>query len=113
VRTISMRPDAAVDTLPKTLLGRSKGRWEGDTLVVTTSRIAWPYLDPSGVPQGGSSSIVERFTPTSDGTRLNYAMTITDPDTFTEPIELKRSWVWRPGETVKPYNCREANRSRR
>ena len=113
VRTISMRPDAAVDALPKTLLGRSKGRWEGDTLVVTTSRIAWPYLDPSGVPQGGSSSIVERFTPTSDGTRLNYAMTITDPDTFTEPIELKRSWVWRPGETVKPYDCREANRSRR
>jgi uncharacterized protein DUF6152 len=112
-RTINMKADAAVDALPKTLLGHSKGRWEGDTLVVTTSRIAWPYLDPTGVPQGGSSRIVERFTPTSDGTRLNYAMTITDPDTFTEPIELKRWWVWRPGETVKPYDCREANRSRR
>jgi len=32
-------------------------------------------------------------------------MTITDPQTFTQPVELKRSWVWRPAETVKPYNC--------
>jgi hypothetical protein len=102
VRTISMSPSANVDSLPKRLLGRSKGRWEGDTLVVSTSRIDWPYLDSSGVPQGPSSSIVERFTATGDGTRLQYTMTITDPATFTEPVELKRSWVWRPGETVKP-----------
>jgi hypothetical protein len=113
VRTISMAANSNVDSLPKTLLGRSKGRWEGDTLVVTTSRIDWPYFDPSGVPQSASSRIVERFTPTSDGTRLSYTMTVTDPATFTEPLELKRSWVWRPGETVKPYNCVEAGRPRR
>jgi len=106
VRTINMASTSNVDSSPKTLLGRSKGRWEGNTLVVTTARIDWPYFDPSGIPQSGSSSIVERFTPTSDGTRLNYTMTVTDPATFTEPLELKRSWVWRPGETVKPYNCK-------
>jgi hypothetical protein len=105
VRTINMAPNAAVDTLPPTLLGRSKGRWEGDTLVVTTSRIAWRYIDPTGVPQSSSSRIIERFTPTNDGTRLNYTLTITDPQTFSQPVELTRSWVWRPGETVKPYNC--------
>ncbi len=93
--------------LPKTLLGRSKGRWDGPTLVVTTSRIDWPYLDPSGVPLGPSATIIERFTPAPDGTRLGYTMTVTDPATFTQPLELTRSWVWRPGETVKPYNCVE------
>ncbi len=107
VRTIVMTPDAKFAALPKTLLGRSRGRWEGETLLVTTDRIDWAYIDPSGIPQGGSSSIVERFTPTPDGTRLSYTMTITDPATFTAPLELKRSWVWRPGETVKPYNCVE------
>ena len=107
VRTLVMKPDAKFAALPKTLLGRSKGRWEGETLVVTTERIDWPYIDPSGIPQGASSSIVERFTPTPGGTRLSYTMTITDPATFTAPLELKRSWVWRPGETVKPYNCVE------
>jgi hypothetical protein len=105
VRTINMAPNADFDRLPPALLGRSKGQWESDTLVVTTSRIAWRYIDPSGVPQSSSSRIVERFTPSSDGTRLDYTMTITDPQTFTDPVELKRSWVWRAGETVKPYNC--------
>ena len=110
VRTISMAANSNVDSLPKTLLGRSKGRWEANTLVVTTSAIDWPYLDPSGTPQSLSSRIVERFTPASDGARLSYTMTVTDPATFTEPLELTRSWVWRPGETVKPYNCKEAAR---
>ena len=41
VRTIVMTPDAKFAALPKTLLGRSKGRWEGETLVVTTDRIDW------------------------------------------------------------------------
>ena len=113
LRTINMAAAANFDTLPTTPLGRSKGRWEGDTLVVTTGRIDWPHFDASGIPQGPLSTIVERFTPTSDGTRLDYTMTITDPATFTEPLELKRSWVWRPGETVKPYNCVEAKRSQR
>jgi hypothetical protein len=107
VRTIVMTPDAKFDALPKTRLGRSKGTWDGETLVVTTDRIDWPYFDPSGIPQGPSSSIVERFTPTADGTRLSYTMTITDAATFSAPVELKRSWVWRSGETVKPYNCVE------
>jgi Family of unknown function (DUF6152) len=110
VRTISMAANSNVDSLPKTLLGRSKGRWEGNTLVVTTTRIDWPYFDPSGVPQSASSSIVERFTPATDGTRLNYSMTVTDPTTFAQPVELKRSWLWRPGETVKPYDCKGSKR---
>jgi len=94
------------------LLGYSQGRWDGNTLVVTTSRIAWPYFDPSGVPQSGSSSIVERYTATPDGTGLTLAMTVTDPDTFTQPIELSRTWVWRRGETVKPYACVERKAGR-
>jgi hypothetical protein len=95
IRTIVMKPDAKFDGLPKTLLGRSKGTWEGDTWssrpIGSTGRtsIQWDSAGPVII-------IVERFTPTSDGTRLSYTMTITDPATFTAPLELKRSWVWRP-----------------
>ena len=104
VRTIDMKgtPRAAART---SLLGTSYGTWEGDTLVVRTTGISWTYFDPSGVPLGPSASIVERFTPSADGTRLVLKMTVTDPDTFTQPIELQRTWVWRKGETVKPYAC--------
>jgi hypothetical protein len=30
---------------------------------------------------------------------------VTDPSTFTEPVTQNSFWVWRPGETVNPYNC--------
>ena len=86
-------------------LGYSVGHWEGRTLVVNTSRIDWRYFDPSGVPQGSAMMIIEQFTPTADGSRLDYTMRVTDPETFTEPVELHRAWVNRPGEQVKPYNC--------
>jgi hypothetical protein len=104
VRTIDMKgPPRAAGR--KSLLGTSFGTWEGATLVVTTTGISWTYFDPSGVPLGPSASIVERFTPSADGTRLVLKMTVTDPDTFTQPVDLQRTWVWRKGETVKPYAC--------
>ncbi len=48
VRTIHMTPPAA-EPLPPTLLGHSDGRWDGDTLVVTTTGIDWPYFDQWGL----------------------------------------------------------------
>ena len=49
-RTIHMdlEPDAA--TQPVSPVGFSRGRWEGNTLVVATTRIGWPYFDSSGTP---------------------------------------------------------------
>jgi hypothetical protein len=40
-----------------------------------------------------------------DGTRLNYRIEIDDPETFTEPFELGRYFVWRPELRVNPYDC--------
>ncbi len=107
VRTINMNPAAGADDQPKTLLGYSIGRWEGETLVVETSRVSARYLTARGVPLGPSARFVERFTPTPDGSRLDYTVTITDPDSLTAPVELKRWWVSRPGEQVLPFNCGE------
>ncbi|HEY4215166.1 MAG TPA: DUF6152 family protein [Steroidobacteraceae bacterium] len=104
VRVIHMSDNASVPTA-KSLLGHSVGRWDGSSLVVTTTGISWPYIAPNGLPQGQSSRMVERFTPSTDGRRLQYSVTITDPDTFTKPAEFRRAWVWRAGESVHPYNC--------
>ena len=105
VRTIHMGNKVSRASLPRDRLGRSTGRWEGKTLVVETDGITWPWLDPSGTPLSAAASLVERFVLQPDGTRLHYSVLITDPQTLTEPVELKRSWVARPNETVKPYNC--------
>jgi hypothetical protein len=100
-----MKGAADAATTPKTLLGYSVGRWDGKTLVVETSRINWKYFDPNGVPLGPNARIVERISTNADGSTLTDELTTTDPDTFTSPLAVKKMWVRRPGEQVKPYNC--------
>src|SRR5499427_3208540 len=104
VRTIHMNPK---DEAPpaKTLFGFSRGRWEGTTLVVETDHIAAGYFDHEGTPQSDQIKTVERFIPNADYSRLDYTLTTTDPVTFTRPFELKRYFVWKPENTVHPYQC--------
>jgi uncharacterized protein DUF6152 len=104
VRTIHMNSRENPSTQPKTRLGYSVGRWEGETLVVETGSVGAEYLVP-GVPLGPSASFVERFTPSADGSRLHYTIVMTDPYSLTQPVEQKRSWI-AIDEQVMPYNCR-------
>ena len=87
-------------------VGYSIGRWEGDTLVVETTHIDWPYLDPYGTPQSDRMSYVETFRVADDGRQLNYTIVATDPVMFTAPVELERGWRWQPGiQMVEEYDC--------
>jgi hypothetical protein len=101
---------AAAATAPADRLGYSVGRWEADTLVVTTTRSSWGHFDSVGIPLSNDAVLVERFTPTADGARLDYSLTVTDPETFTAPVELTKSWIWRPEVTRGAYECRPAER---
>jgi hypothetical protein len=107
VRTIHLTAVTDPDTQSRTPLGYSVGRWEGNTLIVETSRVNAPYLNSSGVPLGAGARFVERFTPMADGSRLDYTLTVTDPDSLAAPAEFTRSWVARPGEQVLPFKCTE------
>ena len=107
VRTIHMTAAANPEAQPRTPLGYSVGRWDGKALVVETSRVSFPYLTAAGVPLGPDARFEERFEPTADGSRLDYTLKITDPYSLAAPAELKRFWVWRPGEQVLPFNCTE------
>ena len=105
VRTFDMSPDADYSGNDPRPMGYSTGKWEGDTLVVTTSGADWPYIDMTGVPNSPDAVYVERFTPTSDGTRLDYTMTATHPEVLTRPVTFEKYWLWVPGEVVRPYEC--------
>ena len=106
VRTIRMNGTVADDPAP-TLLGHSSGRWEGSTLVVETDRIDWEHFNQNGLKQSDAMHVVERFTPSPDGSRLDYELTITDPALFTEPETVTKSWIWVPGDQVLPFDCVE------
>jgi hypothetical protein len=103
-RVIHMSPDAAPPG-EHTRYGFSRGRWEGATLVVETSHLAAQYFDHEGVPQSDQITIVERFMPSAAYDRLDYRLTVTDPVYFTEPFELTRYYVWKPENSVHPYEC--------
>jgi Family of unknown function (DUF6152) len=105
VRTIHVRDAAAAPSMPTSALGYSVGRWEGDTLIVRTTRIDWPYFNRVGAPQSPGITVDERFMPSADGSRLDYEMTVTDPPTLVQPFVWKAYWAWHPGEVVGRYDC--------
>ena len=106
LRVIHMGDNVAdPETIPLSKLGYSVGRWEGETLVVDTSRISWHYFDRSGAPQTPNVKVNERFTVQEDGNRLETIMTVDDPATLVEPFVFTLGYEWKPGDTVNPYEC--------
>ena len=104
VRTIHMTDVGNSSDQPLSHLGYSVGHWEGNTLVVQTTRINWPNFSVR-TPQSEAIEIVERFTLSDDQSRLDYQSIITDPATFTEPVVRERYWG-ALGETPEPYECK-------
>ena len=99
-----------IDGTPRTGIGswtgESRGRWEGDTLVVETNN----FTDKTRW-RGSSENmtLVERLTRQDDDT-LVYTFTVTDPDTWVQPwtaeIPMRRG-----EEPLYEYACHEGNYS--
>ena len=92
-------------------MGDSRGRWEGDVLVVETTNFTHKTasFNPSvatGVGDGTSLYLTERFS-LVDGDTLQYEFTVDDLKTFTGPftaiLPMKR------GEGMYEYACHEGN----
>jgi hypothetical protein len=104
VRTIHM-DEPVPPASGKSLLGHSVGRWDDKTLIVETTALSEQFIAQRGQPLGPAATLHERFTVSADGSRLHYVATVSDPDNYTAPFEGRRSWVWRAGEQVMPFNC--------
>ena len=92
-------------------LGDSRGRWEGDTLVVETTN-----FDPRGNPMGGYTTLsdqnlrlVERFRRVAADT-LEYTFTVDNPTMWTRPWTAVINWKQAKGEVLE-YACHEGNYS--
>ncbi|MEO8257527.1 MAG: hypothetical protein ABI868_09315 [Acidobacteriota bacterium] len=81
----SRHPVAAVDFW----MGDSRGRWEGDALVVDVTNFNdQTWFDRSGNFHGDALHVVERYTRT-DADHLLYEATIDDPKVFTRPWTMR------------------------
>ena len=106
IRTIHMQSDERAAERPADPLGYSEGRWDGDSLVVRTTRVSSHYFDAIGsLPLSDEAEIIERFSPDSTGHRLDYDITVTDSANFTEPVSARWILGWRPDLEIQPYQC--------
>ncbi len=88
--------------------GDSRGRWEGDTLVVDVTNFE-PYLDFQNSRE--NLHLVERWTPL-DANTLDYSVTIEDPTTWTRPWTTKQALERQDGRLNRIYyepRCHEGN----
>jgi len=85
-------------------LGDSRGRWEGDTLVVDTTN----FTDKTNF-RGSRENlhVVERFTRLDDNT-IRYEFTVDDSTTWTRPWSAELPLAKDKGP-IYEYACHEAN----
>ena len=88
-------------------MGDSRGRWEGDTLVVdVTLQTDETWLDASGNYHSDQMHVVERFTRTGPN-HMRYEATIEDPQVFTRPWKISMPLYRRqePQARLLEYFC--------
>jgi hypothetical protein len=90
------------------LVGRaipiSKGKWEGDTLVVTTEGFPGNTLVDDLVPHGYDMKLTERIR-LRDQDTLEDRITIEDPEYFTKPWQTVVTYKRQPEETFPESVC--------
>lgn len=90
------------------LSGDSRGRWEGETLIVETTNFRamsdWPRV-PGGVSE--QFHLTERFRRIDRDTLL-YEFTLNDPQTYTRPWSAEIPMT-RINEPMFEYACHEGN----
>jgi hypothetical protein len=88
--------------------GDSRGRWEGDTLVVETTN----FSDKNSFRGSGPHmKLTERFRRV-DADTLLYQFTVDDPETFTQPWTAEIPLSRTPGPIFE-YACHEGNHALR
>ena len=88
-------------------MGDSRGRWEGNTLVVDAVHFTdQTWFDRAGNFHSEQLHVVERYTPTGP-THMLYEATIEDPKVFTRPWKMSMPLYRRvePNAEVLEYEC--------
>jgi hypothetical protein len=93
-------------------LGDSRGRWEGNTLVIETTN----FNDQTSIGGGNGNGlrhslamkITERITRV-DKDELRYEVHVDDPNTYAKPFTISLPLTSPPGYVLLPYECHEGN----
>jgi hypothetical protein len=110
VRRVFLTDQHSEDLTPS-WFGESIGHYEnGDTLVVDTIGLSTKisYIDNFRTPHSEKLHVVERFTIEPGGKNMIAIVKVDDPDTFNEPLAMKRRWFKMNGPMLETV-CSENN----
>jgi hypothetical protein len=87
-------------------MGDSRGRWEGDTLVVDVKDLNdKTWLDTTGTFHSDQIHVVERYTMTDPDT-IQYEATIDDPQVFSRPWKISMPiYRHKDRDRILEYQC--------
>jgi hypothetical protein len=98
-----------VDGAPRRWYGDSRGRWEGDTLVVETRNFNTLTQSFNDTGTGAAKVVTERFTRVADKV-LDYEAAIVDPEVYQDTIVLSFPMARFDGRLFE-FACHENNYS--
>ena len=93
------------------LLGDSRGRWEGNTLVIETTNLSDKTsigLNGNGLRHSTDMVMTERITRVAPD-ELRYEVTMNDPKTYAKPFTMSLPLTSPPGYKLLPYECLEGD----
>jgi len=103
-RTIYMDdPPPPSEDAAYTWEGFSAGKWEGDKLKVTTTRLKEGWLRRNGLPRSDKATLTEYFI--RHGDFLTIVSIVKDPVYLTEPLVRTEHWVLNLGYGLAPSVC--------
>src|SRR5687767_6816962 len=92
-----------------TWFGDSRGRWEGDALVIEAVNFnGWTKLGTIGHPMSDQAKLTMTFRRPDFG-HIHFTWVLDDPKTYTRPIRNERVFVLTPDVEVMEYSCMEGN----
>ncbi|HZM62412.1 MAG TPA: hypothetical protein VFB85_21545 [Vicinamibacterales bacterium] len=92
-------------------LGDSRGRWEGDELVVVTTNLTDKTSiggNGNGLRHSDKMTITERFKRVAPDV-IQYQFTVDDPVTYARPFTMSMPLTPLDGGVLLPYECHEGN----
>jgi hypothetical protein len=92
-------------------LGDSRGRWDGDVLVVDTTNLTDKTSiggNGNGLRHSDRMKITEKFKRVADDI-IQYQFTIDDPLTYARPFTMSMPLTPLSGGVLLPYECHEGN----
>jgi hypothetical protein len=95
------------DGLPDAWMGDSRGRWDGETLVVDVNSFNdQTWFDHAGNFHSDALHVVERYT-LSNPDHISYEATVEDPKVFTRPWKMNMPLYRRMEKNAKllEYEC--------